>query len=672
MIFYWSMKLYISILTVNSRKNKVLWTPNQEDIINCEMVKFIDHLAQKDLLPNNTNWSDLYDWSIEENETFWAEYLEFTEFKLHNPYNTIFVQGQSFEKARWFGGARLNYSENILRNRNDNAAIISYIEGSLYKKINYNELYEQVSLLRQALIAHGIKAHDRVCAMMPNVPETIIAMLAVVSIGAIWSSCSPDFGEQAVVDRFGQIGPVFLFSVRSVVYKGKKLDCLEKTKQIMAKISSIKKCILLDYPEIADHTGNGFIDDQTITPWNDFIRKSRPNQIIEFEYFGFDHPVFIMFSSGTTGLPKCLVQGPGVLLNHNKEHRLHCQITNQSTVFFYTTCGWMMWNWLSSVLYTGAAIVLYEGNPVYPQNDVLWKIAQKESISVFGCSPKYISLLAESGFNCDDLNLSALKIILTTGAPMTKNLFEYVYSKINKNIQLSSIAGGTDLNGCFALGNPVLPVVSGQLQGPGLGMAVDILDDSQKSIRELEGELVCKKPFPSMPLYFWNDPDNLKYKAAYFEHNPDIWYHGDFAEITENGGMIIYGRSDATLNPGGVRIGTADLYNLLSGFREIEDSIIISQPWKDDVRIILFVKMKTNARLDDSLKKNIQLKIKKELSPRHVPEIVIAVKDIPYTHNGKKIELAVKKTVLGSPVKNTGAMANPESLEYFKGLSELN
>ncbi|WP_243401654.1 acetoacetate--CoA ligase, partial [Leptospira ellisii] len=518
---------------------------------------------------------------------------------------------------------------------------------------------------------------DRVAGLMPNVPETVIAMLATTSIGAVWSSCSPDFGVKGVLDRFGQIEPKILFTTDRYSFKGKELSLAENLTRILESIPSLEAVIVSDYKEGVDRVRNGV---ETESP-NIFPKRNihffesvvAENSGAELSFYqaGLDHPVYIMYSSGTTGLPKCMVQGAGVWLNHWKELVLHSDLKEGERIFYYTTCGWMMWNWLVSSLSVGATVVLFDGNPFFPGPEILFKIAAEERIDVFGVGAKYVLTLEKSGFSPGEFDLSSVRTILSTGSPLTASGFRYVYEFWKKDVQLASISGGTDLNGCFALGVPTLPVNAGEIQGRGLGMDVEIWNESGKSVLGEKGELVCKQPFPSMPLYFWKDPEGKKYESAYFETFPDVWCHGDFAELKDNGGLVVYGRSDATLNPGGVRIGTADLYSLIETFPEIADSVIIGQDWKEDVRIVLFLKMASGKTLDDTLVQKLKKEIRDKVSPRHVPSKILSVPDVPYTINMKKVEIAVKRTVQGEPVTNREALSNPECLEFYRDLPAL-
>ncbi|MBW1659733.1 MAG: acetoacetate--CoA ligase [Deltaproteobacteria bacterium] len=645
---------------------KMLWKPSEERVKQTNMYRFLQTVNEK-FGKNFTDYPSLYDWSVENIPDFWATTWDFVDIKADTPYDEVVEDLDKMPGAKWFPGARLNFAENLLRFRDDQTAIIFVGEGQEPVRTTYRELYDKVSRLAKSLKALGVKPKDRVVGFMPNMTETMIAMMAATSIGATWSSCSPDFGIKGVMDRFGQIEPKVIFTADGYYYNGKQFDSLERISNVVKQLPSLEKIVVISYtrqkPDIsflpnAEHFEN-------------FLAEEAGE--IEFEYLPFDHPVYIMYSSGTTGLPKCMVQGPGVLLNHKKELILHTDLKREDTIFYFTTCGWMMWNWLTSALSVGATLLLYDGSPFYPKPGILWEIAEREGISIFGTSAKYLAALEKEGVKPGkEYKLDRLKAVLSTGSPLSIESFEYVYRDIKEDLQLSSISGGTDLNGCFALGNPIGPVYAGELQCRGLGMAVQVFDEMGHPIYDKKGELVCTRPFPSMPLYFWNDPNGEKYHNAYFTVYPNIWHHGDYAEIkSDTGGMIIYGRSDATLNPGGVRIGTAEIYRQVETIDEILDSLVVGQNWDNDVRVILFVKLREGVELTEELKKKIKKTIRENATPRHVPAKIIAVDDIPYTISGKKVELAVKKVIHGEPVVNRDALANPESLDLYKDLKEL-
>ena len=626
------------------------------------------HYINEKYSRNFSEYNPLYQWSIENIPDFWESMWDFAEIKASKSYYQVVDDPNKMPGAKWFSGARLNFAENLLRYRNDNVAIIFKGETSDSIKITYAGLYDEVARVAKSLKEAGIQAGDRVVGFMPNLPETIIAMLAATSIGATWSSCSPDFGIKGVLDRFGQIKPRILFTSDGYFFKGKTFDSLERISNILEELPSIEKVVVVPFtqenPDISN-VANSVL-------YNNF-KSSESGLQIEFEQLPFDHPLYIMYSSGTTGLPKCMVQGAGgVLIHHIKELMLHTNLKQKDKIFYFTTCGWMMWNWLTSSLSLGATIVLFDGNPFHPVPGALWQMAQDEKITIFGTSAGYIAALKKASvIPGKEYDLSPLKTVLSTGSPLSSEDFEYVYSNVKEDIQLSSIAGGSDLNGCFALGNPMAPVYAGELQCRGLGMKVEAFDENATPIINQQGELVCTAPFPSMPIYFWNDFDNTKYNSAYFEGYPNVWTHGDFIEINDHGGVVMLGRSDATLNPGGVRIGTAEIYRQIEQIEEIEDSVVVGRNRDNDVRVILFVKMAKGYELTEELIRKIKMTIRASASPRHVPAKILTVPDIPYTHNMKKVELAVKKVIHNQPVLNKDSLRNPEVLDYFANRKEL-
>ncbi|TGL64883.1 acetoacetate--CoA ligase [Leptospira sarikeiensis] len=650
--------------------NQTLWSPSPELIQNSRLTQFQKFVEEK-TGKKFKNYSELHTWSVDFIEEFWGLLWEFAPVIYSQTYEEVLRTGKSFREAKFFPGAKLNFAENLLRKKDENLALVYRGETGAEKSFTYSELYQRVGALAAYFRSEGVVPGDRVAGLMPNVPDTVLAMLATTSIGAVWTSCSPDFGVKGVLDRFGQIRPKILITTDRYEFKGKSLPLSGIVNEISAQLPDLKKILVSEYPSLDPKDLNsrtsGF-PDKSIPLEKSYELFLGKDPI--FYQTSFDHPVYIMYSSGTTGLPKCMVQGPGVFLNHWKELALHTDLREGDGIFYYTTCGWMMWNWLISSLSIGATLYLFDGNPFYPDPGVLFRYVSDKKIKVFGVGAKYILSLEKEKYK-PDMDLSSLKAVLSTGSPLPSYGFDYIYDTWKKDLRLSSISGGTDLNGCFALGNPNIPVHSGELQSLGLGMSVKIFDDSGRSIQGGKGELVCTKPFPSMPLEFWNDADGKKYFGAYFDTFPEIWRHGDFAEILPNGGMVVYGRSDATLNPGGVRIGTADLYSLLETISEIADSVVIGQEWKDDVRVILFLKMAEGAALNKEFETKIKKEIKEKVSPRHVPSKIIQVADIPYTRNMKKVEIAVKKTVQGEPVTNQDALINPESLEYYKNIPEL-
>ncbi len=617
---------------------------------------------------NFSEYETLYQWSIENIPDFWACLWEFAKIKSSTPYDQVVDDVGKMPGAKWFSGARLNFAENLLRYKDDHTALIFKGEDRVDKRMTYAELYNEVASVARSLKQAGVRTGDRVVGFMPNMPETVIAMLAATSMGATWSSCSPDFGIKGVLDRFGQIKPKVLFTADGYFFKGKRLDSLERISSILKELPSVEKVVVVPFTVKDPDIGTVL----HAVLYNDF-KSPESGLAIEFEQLPFDHPLYIMYSSGTTGLPKCMVQSAGgILVHHLKELMLHADLKREDTIFYFTTCGWMMWNWLVSSLAVGATLVLYDGNPFHPDPGALWKMAQDEKITIFGTSAGYIAALQNTGVKPGKtFDLSPLKAVLSTGSPLSIEGFEYVYREVKADLQLASIAGGTDLNGCFALGNPMGPVWAGELQCRGLAMKVLAFDENGKSVINQQGELVCAAPFPSMPIYFWNDPDTKKYRDAYFNVYPNIWRHGDYIVITERGGVIMFGRSDATLNPGGVRIGTAEIYRQVDLLEEIQDCVVVGQNWKNDVRVILFVKMTQGYELTDEIVAKIKNTIRTNASPRHVPALILPVPDIPYTHNMKKVELAVKKVIHNQPVLNKDSLSNPDALDYYADLKEL-
>jgi len=647
--------------------SKMLWQPSEERIRQSNMFRFIQFVNDRYKLELN-DYAELYQWSVTNISDFWASMWDFAEIKCSKAFDRVLDQTEKMPGNKWFEGSRLNFAENLLRYRDDRVALIFKGESNPTIRITYASLYDEVARVAASLKSMGVQTGDRVVGFMPNMPQAIIAMLATTSLGATWSSCSPDFGIKGVMDRFGQIAPKVLFTADGYSFKGKVLDSLDRISEIVQQIPSIKKMVVVPYtrqkPDISSIENAILFDD---------FKSSKSGLPIEFEQLPPDHPLYVMYSSGTTGLPKCMVQSSsGILINHMKELLLHTDLKRDDVIFYFTTCGWMMWNWLTSALSVGASIVLYDGNPFYPDPGVLWQMAEEEKITVFGTSAGYISALRNTGLRpTDKFDLSDLRAVLSTGSPLSEEGFEYVYGAIKPDLQLSSISGGTDLNGCFALGNPIAPVYVGELQCRGLGMKVEAFDDNGEPLIGQQGELVCTAPFPSMPIYFWDDPQGEKYFHAYFDVYPNIWRHGDYIEINERGSVKIYGRSDTTLNPGGVRIGTAEIYRQVEQMDEIEDSLVIGQNWKNDVRVVLFVKMADGIELTDEIRLKIKTLIRSNASPRHVPAKIIAVPDIPYTLNMKKVELAVKKMVENKPVLNKDALKNPDALDFYAGIAEL-
>ena len=639
----------------------VVWTPSQDQILNSNLKKFTE-FVEENTGKHFKSYDELHHFSIS-NPEFWRFIIEFC--KVEGEWNGPIYEGENIFSAKWFPQSKLNFAENMLKNRSDNEALIFRCEDRISKTLSFAELYNQVSKTAQHLKELGVTKGDRVAGFLPNFAGSIVAMLATASVGAIWSSCSPDFGEQGVIDRFGQIEPKVLFCVDGYFYNGKTHNCLDKIKSFTARLPSLKQIVIFDYASLSNIVINNSISYQEILENYEAIE-------IGFERVGFDHPLYIMYSSGTTGVPKCIVHGHGgTLVQHLKEHQLQTNISSGDRVFYFTTCSWMMWNWLVSALGTGATIMLYDGSPTYPDNTVLWQFADEEEFSHFGTSAKYIETLMKDDVNPSAIfKLSNLKVICSTGSPLSAECYDYIYNNVGY-VHLASISGGTDIVSCFVLGVPNIPVRRGEIQGAGLGMAVEIWDDSGRVNRGERGELVCTKPFPSRPVKFWNDIDGRKYHAAYFDRFEGVWAHGDFAEQTPDGGYIIYGRSDATLNPGGVRIGTAEIYRQVDRVKEVLESIVIGQIWESDTRIVLFVKLREGINLTETLADTIKKLIKNNCTSRHVPSKILQVEDIPRTKSGKIVEIPVRDIVHGREVKNKEALANPEALDYFKDRPEL-
>jgi acetoacetyl-CoA synthetase len=646
-----------------------LWNPSAEQIHQANLTRFLKYVNGKHGKDFQT-YSHLYQWSIENIPDFWARLWEFADLKASRGYDQVVDDARKMPGAKWFSGAHLNFAENLLRFRDARQAFIFRGEAQKRITMTYAELYTTVARLARSLRDLGLKPGDRVAAYMPNMMETAIAMLASTSIGATWSSCATDIGSQAALDRLGQIEPKVLFTVNGYYYKGKAFSSLENAAEIAKGIPSLQKVIVASY---VDPAAPGSTIPKSVR-WEDFLCPEK-NPSLEFEQLPFDHPVYIMFSSGTTGKPKCMVQGAGgILINHLKELILHTDLKREDRIFYITTCSWMMWNWLISSLGVGATVVLYDGNPSYPDDGAVWKLIQDEKVTIFGTSASYINYIKSQGLQPrKQFDLSLLREISQTGSPLSAEGFEYAYEEIKPDLHFNSISGGTDINGCFAAGNMISPVYAGELQGPALGMKVKAYDEKGKSISDEQGELVCEAAAPSMPLHFWNDPTGEKYKNAYFEFFPGVWRHGDYVVFhKDTGGITFYGRSDSVLKPSGVRIGTAEIYNVLDKFGEIADSLVIGQNWKGDQRILLFVQLRPGMTLTAELTDKIRKSLREQASPRHIPAVIAAVPDIPYTLNMKKVESAVTNIVNRRPVLNRDALKNPESLDFYeKFLLEL-
>jgi len=642
-----------------------IWEPSKSRIERSNMMRFMTSLQKQ--YPEIKNYQDLYQWSINNSENFWKSIWEFCDVKYKKPYDKVIVDSDKLPGAKWFVGSKINFAENLLKADDDQLAIIGRSERPLRSTLTFKQLRNKVARMSHALIESGVKPGDRVAGYLPNIPETVISMLATAAVGAVWSSCSEDFGVRGVLDRFGQIEPTILIAADGYSYQGKEISRIENIATLSQSISSIKKVVVIPFlepePDLSsiDHSilFDHFIDNHFDT--------------IPYVHVDFDHPLFILYSSGTTGKPKCIVHGcGGTYIQLIKEHMLHIDVTKSDVVFYFTTCGWMMWNWLVAALATGATIITYDGSPFYPANTQLFDLADQEGITVFGTSAKYLAAIQkETLIPIQSHKLSELKAILSTGSPLMPEQFDYVYKNIKTDVQLSSISGGTDIVSCFQIGNPILPVYRGELQCRGLGLSIEVFNDDGESVVNEKGELVCTKPFPSIPIYFWDDDDNAKFNQAYFTKFPNTWAHSDYAELTDRGTMIIYGRSDAVLNPGGVRIGTAEIYREVEKFHYVLESIVVGQEWKGDTRIILFVKLREDIKLTSDLQTEIKQLIRNNASPRHVPAKIIQVADIPRTISGKIVELAVQNVIHNRPVKNIDALANPDTLEYFRDLPDL-
>jgi len=632
---------------------KPLWTPSAGRAAKTDLARFMK-------LAGKSSYEELHRWSVEASPEFWNLVWDFCEVRGEKGSRTV-VDPDRMPGAKWFPDGRLNYAQNLLRNQGE--GIVFWGEDRIKRTVSSEQLRRLVSRLAQALADAGVEKGDRVAGYLPNVPEAAAALLATASLGAVWSSCSPDFGVQGVLDRFGQIEPKILFCADGYLYGGKEFDSQEKASQVLERLPSVEECVVVDYigaPVTAGTSLYEFLD-----PFD--------AEEIRYEQVEFNHPLYILYSSGTTGVPKCIVHGTGgALLQHLKEHRLHSDVRPRDRLFYFTTLGWMMWNWLVSGLASGATLLLYDGSPFAGRGKVLFDLAEAEGMTHFGTSAKFIDAIAKAGLKPKESHrLDKLRAILSTGSPLAPEGFDYVYAGVKDDVCLSSISGGTDIVSCFVLGNPIGPVWRGEIQAKGLGMAVEVFDEQGNSLKREKGELVCTKPFPSMPVGFWNDPDGSKYRAAYFEKYPNVWRHGDWCEETEHGGIIIYGRSDAVLNPGGVRIGTAEIYRQVEQLDEVVESLVVGQDWEGDVRVLLFVKLQEGLALDEALTARIRSRIRTNTTPRHVPAKILQVADIPRTKSGKIVELAVREVVHGRPVKNIEALANPEALEHFRNRPEL-
>jgi acetoacetyl-CoA synthetase len=658
-----------------------IWSPTPERIARANLTRFLAHVRTRTPAGAENVWDvpSLYAWSVARPEAFWPEVWRFCgvvaeERPGGEPWDEV-VTGldrmappDPILGPRWFGGARLNFAENLLRHDGDGDALVFWNERGPQRRLSRRELRREVAAAAAAFAALGVRTGDRVAGYLPNLPETVIAMLATASIGAIWSSCSPDFGTNGVLDRFGQIRPRLLVCTDGYRYAGKDIDLRPRVRDVRERLPEVERVIVVPYLEPRPQLA-GLPD---AVRWDELLDHHRGADAPVYTRLPFDHPLYIMYSSGTTGLPKCMVHGAGgTLVQHLKELVLHTDIRVDDRVFYFTTCGWMMWNWLVSALAAGAAVVLYDGAPLSPPA-ILWDMASAERVTAFGTSAKYLALAEKEGLAPGRTHdLTALRAVLSTGSPLAAHSFDYVYTSIKRDLHLASISGGTDIISCFALGNPAGPVWRGELQTRGLGMAVEVFDARGRPTRGKEGELVCTRPFPSMPVAFWDDPDGSRYRAAYFDAYSGVWRHGDWACLTEHDGLVILGRSDATLNPGGVRIGTAEIYRQVEQLPEVVESLVIGQDWDGDVRIVLFVRLREGLSLDDDLRDRIRRRIREHASPHHLPRKIVQVADIPRTISGKITELAVRDVVHGRPVQNVDALANPAALEHFRDLEAL-
>lgn len=637
-----------------------IWTPSVERCQHTHLYRFMQHLPV-----SVTDIDALYDWSIKEKEKFWSAVWDYTKIigtkgKLSYQFNN------SFENCRFFPEGTLNFAENLLRTQGDTPAIIFWGENQIRQTYSHTQLYKAVAALAAAFKNIGVQAGDRIVGVMPNCPQAIIAALAAASLGAVWAACSPDFGYEGIMDRLEQLNPTVFVSVNGYLYNGKENLINDRLERVLNDLPLLKQAICYRYLEHAP-IAKGMVD------WQAFIKPFEHVPMV-FEQFPFNHPLFILFSSGTTGKPKCIIHGAGgTLIQLLKEHQLHCDIQPQDRLFYFTTCSWMMWHWQLASLASGATLVLYDGSPLTPDPEILFKLIAQEKVTLFGTSAKYIDSICKLGMVPKDVHdLSTVRTICSTGSPLVAERFDYVYTAIKPDVHLASISGGTDILSCFALGNPMGPVLRGELQMRGLGMAVEVFDETGQSVVQQKGDLVCTQPFPSMPLGFWNDTDQAKFKATYFERYPNLWHHGDFVELTPTNGLIIYGRSDTVLKPGGVRIGTAEIYRQVESIPEIEESVAVGQEWDNDIRVVLFVKMRLGCTLDTELKNRIKETIRTHTTPRHVPAKIIAVADIPKTKNGKITELAVREVIHHRKIANIHILANPDSLKLYEHIEELN
>ncbi|WP_324729091.1 acetoacetate--CoA ligase [Pseudomonas chlororaphis] len=648
--------------------SELLWQPSAERISKTRMEAFrrlINHRYDLDI----DDYPALHQWSIEQREAFWQAIVDFFDVEFHAPPSAVLIEGSSMPAAQWFPDATLNFAEHLLKRRDDGVAVVAINENGQREQLTYNQLAAHVAGLQQSLRAAGVGLGDRVAACMPNTWQTLVGMLATTSLGAVWSSSSPDFGTQGVIDRFGQIEPKVLITCAGYRYAGKQIDQTAKVNEILERLPSLQQLIIVPYAR-PEARAEDFRTSARVALWDDFYRPGGEPQFVAVP---FTHPLYILYSSGTTGVPKCIIHSTGgVLLQHLKEHGLHTDLHAGEVLFYYTTCGWMMWNWLVSALAVGATVLLYDGSPFHPAPEHLIDLIDQEGISVFGTSPKYLVALEKAGIEPrSSHSLASLKTLLSTGSPLSPQSFDYVYRAFKQDLCLASMSGGTDIISCFIIGNPLLPVHRGEMQGKGLGMAVEVWNDQGQAVIGEKGELVCTRHFPAMPIGLWHDPRHEKLRASYFSQFPGVWAQGDYAEQLAHGSWLIHGRSDAVLNPGGVRIGTAEIYRQVEKLEQVLESLAIGQQWDNDVRVVLFVRLQDGVQLDDALQEQIRQVIRANTTPRHVPAKILAVSDIPRTISGKIVELAVRNVVHGLPVKNTDALANPEALEQFRDRVEL-
>ena len=641
-----------------------IWTPSLFRIADANLTRFMTFAAAHGA--DAQDYDALYRWSIGQPTAFWEALFDFAGVIAERAAGPVLEEAGRMPGARWFPGTRLNFAENLLRGPDADPALVFRNERGQRRELSWRQLRAEVARVTAGLRAEGIGPGHRVAGFLPNLPETAIAMLATASVGATWTSCSPDFGIHGVLDRFGQVEPAVLFTADGYYYAGKTIDSLAPIAGVLARLPSVR-CVVVA-PYVSERPAIDALPHAV-----GFAQFGRRDAPLSFERLPFDHPLYVLYSSGTTGVPKCIVHGAGgTLLQHLKEHLLHTDLKPGDRLFFFTTCGWMMWNWLASALAAEATLVLYDGSPFHPGPSVLWEMAADEGVTIFGTSPKYLAALEKAGYRPRDRHaLGVLRTMLSTGSPLAPEQFDFVADAIGPDIQLASITGGTDIVSCFALGNPLLPVYRGEIQCRGLGMQVEVWNDDGQPVTGVKGELVCSAPFPSMPVGFWNDPDGSRYRAAYFERFPGVWHHGDYAVLTERGGLVILGRSDAVLNPGGVRIGTAEIYRQVEQLGEVLDSVVVGQEFGNDVRVVLFVRLREGLTLDDALRDRIRRQIRANTTPRHVPAKIVQVPEIPRTISGKVVELAVRETIHGRPVKNTDALANPAALEHFRNRPEL-